>query len=288
MDESWRADAVRQAEGSIGGAVEAWRADPAGVEEQGTRTEGPQEPGRPCRFRRARCRCGRPPATNSPGPRRAARGRRGSERRGAARYRRAKETKRGGRTAGSRSALVVPMKPGNRPEGPRGGKGAPGHGTAGGKDDGRHRSPRTVSTKLQRIAELAREDAGAGFTTLAHHIDIDWLREAYGARGRTERRAWTDRRRSEYASDLEDEPPDRCSSASSPDVLRAAGAAGVHPEGRRRETRPIGIPTFEDKVLQRAVAMVLEAVYEQDFLDCSYGFRPGRSAHRRWRPCGEA
>src|SRR5437870_775989 len=43
--------------------------------------------------------------------------------------------------------------------------------------------------------------------------------------------------------------------------------------------RPIGIPTFEDKILQRAVAMVLEAVYEQDFLDCSYGFRPNRSAH---------
>ena len=52
----------------------------------------------------------------------------------------------------------------------------------------------------------------------------------------------------------------------------------------------MGIPTFEDKVLQRAVVMVLEAVYEQDFLDCSYGFRPGRSAHQAlealWRrPC---
>ena len=45
-------------------------------------------------------------------------------------------------------------------------------------------------------------------------------------------------------------------------------------------TRPLGIPTFEDKVLQRAVAMVLNAVYEQDFLNCSYGFRPGRSAHQ--------
>ncbi len=44
--------------------------------------------------------------------------------------------------------------------------------------------------------------------------------------------------------------------------------------------RPIGIPTFEDKILQRAVTMVLEAVYEQDFLDCSYGFRPKRSAHQ--------
>jgi group II intron reverse transcriptase/maturase len=55
----------------------------------------------------------------------------------------------------------------------------------------------------------------------------------------------------------------------------------VHiPKGTRGDTRPIGIPTFEDKVLQRAVVMVLEAVYEQDFLDCSYGFRPGRSAHQ--------
>jgi len=54
----------------------------------------------------------------------------------------------------------------------------------------------------------------------------------------------------------------------------------VHiPKGDRGETRPIGVPTFEDKVLQRAASMAMEAVYEQDFLDCSYGFRPGRSAH---------
>jgi group II intron reverse transcriptase/maturase len=51
------------------------------------------------------------------------------------------------------------------------------------------------------------------------------------------------------------------------------------PKGSGSETRPIGIPTFEDKVLQRAVVMALEPVYEQDFLACSYGFRPGRSAH---------
>jgi RNA-directed DNA polymerase len=50
--------------------------------------------------------------------------------------------------------------------------------------------------------------------------------------------------------------------------------------GAAKKTRPIGIPTLEDKVLQRAVLMVLEPVYEQDFLDCSYGFRPGRSAHQ--------
>ena len=51
------------------------------------------------------------------------------------------------------------------------------------------------------------------------------------------------------------------------------------PKGDGKQERPIGIPTFEDKVLQRAVSMVLEAVYEQDFRPCSYGYRPGRSAH---------
>src|SRR5262249_55752681 len=55
----------------------------------------------------------------------------------------------------------------------------------------------------------------------------------------------------------------------------------VHiPKGDGTETRPIGIPTFEDKVLQRAVAMVIGEVYEQSFHDFSYGFRPGRSAHQ--------
>jgi hypothetical protein len=52
--------------------------------------------------------------------------------------------------------------------------------------------------------------------------------------------------------------------------------------------RPLGIPTFEDKVAQRAVAMVLEAVYEQDYLPCSYGFRPGRSAHQALRTLRDA
>jgi len=51
------------------------------------------------------------------------------------------------------------------------------------------------------------------------------------------------------------------------------------PKGDGSKTRPIGIPTFEDKILQRAVLMVLEAVYEQDFYDFSYGFRPNRSPH---------
>ena len=83
-----------------------------------------------------------------------------------------------------------------------------------------------------------------------------------------------------YAADLEGNLQSLLDRAKS-GRYQAPPVRRVHiPKGTGPETRPIGIPTFEDKVLQRAVAMVLEAVYEQDFLDCSYGFRPGRSAHQ--------
>jgi RNA-directed DNA polymerase len=147
--------------------------------------------------------------------------------------------------------------------------------------------PDSVSTKLQRIAELAEAKPDAVLTTLAHHIDLDWLREAY-RRTRKDGAVGVDGTTAEeYAANLEG------NLAALHERLKAGtyvapAVKRVHiPKGDGSKTRPIGIPTFEDKVLQRAVAMVLEAVYEQDFLDCSYGFRPGRSAHqalqRLWR-----
>ena len=141
-------------------------------------------------------------------------------------------------------------------------------------------SSKSISTKLDRIATLAREAPDMAFTTLAHHIDVDWLREAYKRTRKDGATGVDGQNAAEYAAHLEDNLRsllDRAKSGTyfAPPVRR------VHiPKGDGKQTRPIGIPTFEDKVLQRAVAMVLEAVYEQDFLDCSYGFRPGRSAHQ--------
>jgi group II intron reverse transcriptase/maturase len=140
--------------------------------------------------------------------------------------------------------------------------------------------PDLVSTRQQRIAELAKQSPEMGFTSLAHHIDLRWLHEAYLRTRRDGAPGVDGQTVADYRANLPENLQsllDRAKSGTywAPPVRR------VHiPKGTSGDTRPIGIPTFEDKVLQRAVVMVLEAVYEQDFLDCSYGFRPGRSAHQ--------
>src|SRR5271163_2077186 len=140
--------------------------------------------------------------------------------------------------------------------------------------------PVDVSTKQRRIAELARQSPEMGFTSLAYFIDIDWLREAYRRTRKDGALGVDGQSAQEYAANLEDNLQSLLDRAKS-GTYRAPPVRRVHiPKGSGSETRPLGIPTFEDKVLQRAVAMVLEAVYEQDFLDCSYAFRPARSAHQ--------
>jgi len=109
-------------------------------------------------------------------------------------------------------------------------------------------------------------------------MDLAWLREAY-RRTRKDGAVGVDGQTSnEYAEDLDANLRsllDRAKSGTyrAPPVRRV-----LIPKGDGTKTRPIGIPTFEDKVLQRAVVMLLEPIYEQDFYDFSYGFRPGRSA----------
>ena len=137
----------------------------------------------------------------------------------------------------------------------------------------------SVFTKQQRIAELAQRSPSMGFTSLAHLMDIDWLRVAFqrtrkdGAPG-VDGQTWN-----EYAVHLEANLQSLLDRAKS-GTYRAPPVRRVYipKAGSATETRPIGIPTLEDKVLQRAVVMLLEPIYEQDFDSGSYGFRPGRSA----------
>lgn len=136
-----------------------------------------------------------------------------------------------------------------------------------------------VSTKLERIAELARCYPNTPLTTLAHHIDVDWMLEAYRRTSKTAAAGIDGQTAKEYAEGLEDRLQALLGRVKT-GQYRAPAVRRVYIPKGNGETRPLGIPTFEDKVLQRAVAMILEAVYEQEFYDCSYGFRPGRSARQ--------
>lgn len=135
-----------------------------------------------------------------------------------------------------------------------------------------------VSTKLRRIAEVAKAHPNEALKTLSHHIDLGWMREAYGRTRKDGAVGVDEETAKEFAANLDGRLAAllerfRAGTYFAPPVRRVH----IPKEGG---TRPIGIPTFEDKVLQRAVTMVLDAVYEEWFLDCSYGFRPRRSAHQ--------
>ena len=127
-----------------------------------------------------------------------------------------------------------------------------------------------VSTRQQRIAELAKQSPEMGFTSLNHHIDLTWLREAY-RRTRKDGAAGVDGvTAAQYEADLEANLASLLERFKSgryraPAVRRVP----IPKPGKAKKTRPIGIPTLEDKVLQRAVLMVLEPIFEQDFLDGS-------------------
>lgn len=136
-----------------------------------------------------------------------------------------------------------------------------------------------VSTKRRRIAMLAEQSPEMGFTSLNHLIDIDWLKEAFRLTRKSGAPGVDGQTAKEYEANLEDNLRSLLARAKS-GTYRAPPVRRKHiPKGTGTETRPIGIPTFEDKVLQRAVVMLLEPIYEQNFHDGSYGFRPRRSPH---------
>ena len=177
--------------------------------------------------------------------------------------------------------LVLPAKPPNKP-GELGaevveGRGLPEGNTASETRPGRS-AGQGVSSDLDRVRQAARKDRDARFTALLHHVTVDRLREAYGAirpsaAAGVDGVTWGD-----YGVDLEANLRDLHARVHR-GAYRARPTRRVFipkPDGR---LRPVGVAALEDKILQRAVVEVLSAIYEQDFLGFSYGFRPGRSAH---------
>ncbi len=128
------------------------------------------------------------------------------------------------------------------------------------------------------IAKLARQARDMKMTSLNRHLTQEWMEEAYRRTRKTGAVGIDGQTAQEFEQNLR---------ANLTDLLNLAKSGRYHappvrrtliPKGNSGELRGLGIPTFSDKLLQRAVLMIFEAVYEQDFLSCSYGFRPGRSA----------
>jgi len=136
-----------------------------------------------------------------------------------------------------------------------------------------------ISTKQARIARLARQMPNEPLHSLAHHMDLDWLTEAF-ERTRKDGAVGIDgQTAAEYGAALQENLTDLLRRMKAK-IYRAPPVRRVHiPKGDGSKTRPIGIPTFEDKIVQRAVVMLLEPIYEETFCNFSYGFRPGKSAH---------
>ena len=136
----------------------------------------------------------------------------------------------------------------------------------------------TISTRLQRIAEKAKASPSEVFRSLAHLITPELLKLA-AHRTRKDGAPGVDGQSGEdYMRDLDANIAALWERLQT-QRYRAPAVRRVHIPKADGRQRPLGIPTFEDKIVQRAVVMVLECIYEQDFLPCSYGFRPGRSAH---------
>ncbi len=141
--------------------------------------------------------------------------------------------------------------------------------------------PDTVSTKQRRIAELAKQMPQASFTSLNGHLTAEWLKEAYRLTRKDGATGIDGQTAADYANRLEANLASLAERAHTGAYFAPPVKRAFIPKGPgTTELRGIGIPTFEDKVLQRAVVMLLEPICEQDFLPCSYGFRPGRSQHQ--------
>jgi RNA-directed DNA polymerase len=134
-------------------------------------------------------------------------------------------------------------------------------------------------TKLALISQRAREDARCRFTSLAHLLDAGFLKECYFELGRDRASGIDNVTWKEYGEYL-DENLKELVARMQAKRYQPLPAKRVYIPKDEHAKRPLGLPSLEDKIVQRGIARILEAIYEADFLDCSYGFRPGRSCHQ--------
>lgn len=136
-----------------------------------------------------------------------------------------------------------------------------------------------IVTRRRRIAEIASRHKDEALLTLAHFIDIHWLYEAWSQIRKSGAAGADGMTAAEYEGKLQDNLAFLLERFKSGEYF-APPVRRVHIPKGNGKLRPIGLPTVEDKVLQRAVQLVLEPIYEQMFYEFSFGFRPGKSQHQ--------
>jgi len=134
-------------------------------------------------------------------------------------------------------------------------------------------------TKLALISEWARKEPKFQFTSLAHLLDERFLKECYYSLGRDRASGIDGVSWKEYGEQL-DENLNRLVARMKAKRYKPQPAKRVYIPKNEHEKRPLGLPVLEDKIVQKGISRILEAIYEADFLDCSYGFRPNRSCHQ--------
>ena len=133
--------------------------------------------------------------------------------------------------------------------------------------------------KLSLITGHAQRDHTFKFTSLAHLLDVEYLRDCYQSLNRNRAVGIDDISRQEYGADL-DNNLEQLVSRLKRKTYKPLPARRVYIPKNDYETRPLGIPALESKIVERGITWILESIYEQDFLDCSYGFRPERNCHQ--------
>jgi group II intron reverse transcriptase/maturase len=136
-----------------------------------------------------------------------------------------------------------------------------------------------TSNKLALVSQRARRDKTFQFTSLAHLLDVEFLRGCYRSLGKEKAPGIDGQSWHDYGEHLDENLVDLVERLKAKRYYPLP-AKRVYIPKNDREKRPLGLPAIEDKIVQKGIARILEAIYEADFCDCSYGFRPKRSCHQ--------
>ena len=134
-------------------------------------------------------------------------------------------------------------------------------------------------TKLALISQRARKEPKFQFTSLAHLLNEEFLKECYYSLGRDRASGIDGVSWKEYGEHL-DENLENLVARMRTKRYKPLPAKRAYIPKNEHEKRPLGLPALEDKIVQKGISRILEAIYEADFLDCSYGFRPRRDCHK--------